>query len=100
MSQMALHIDPEGPPSPAAYEYLCTATMPDWAWEYLRRNFDYQASARLGHRRGVVRQRLSLQGRPSPSHHRGLRSPRAEAFSVVVWLLVTSSFATSRLTAT
>jgi hypothetical protein len=42
-----------------AYEYLRAATMPDWAWEYLRRNFDYQASARPGHRRGVVRQRLA-----------------------------------------
>lgn len=40
------------------YEYLHAATMSDWAWEYLRRNCDYQASARLGHRK-VVRQRLA-----------------------------------------
>jgi hypothetical protein len=39
-------------------EYLRTATMNDWAWEYLRRNFDYQASARLRHRRGVARHSL------------------------------------------
>jgi hypothetical protein len=47
------------PPSLQAYEYLRTATKSDWAWEYLRRNFDYQASARLGRRRGVTRQRLA-----------------------------------------
>jgi hypothetical protein len=41
------------------YEYLRTAAMTDWAWEYLRRNFDYQASARLGHRRGMARRRLA-----------------------------------------
>jgi hypothetical protein len=42
-----------------AYEYLRTAAKSDWAWEYLRRNAEYQASARLGHRRGVARQRLA-----------------------------------------
>jgi hypothetical protein len=41
------------------YEYLRAATMPDWAWEFLRRNVEYQAGARLGHRRGVTRQRLA-----------------------------------------
>ena len=41
-----------------AYEYLRTVTRFDWAWEYLRRNSEYQAEARLHHRRGVVRQRL------------------------------------------
>ena len=28
-----------------AYEYLRTAAMSDWAWEYLRRNPDYQSDA-------------------------------------------------------
>ena len=42
-----------------AYEHLRTAAMSDWAWEYLRRNPDYQADARLHHRRGVVRRRLA-----------------------------------------
>ena len=37
-----------------AYEHLRTATMTDWAWEYLRRNRAYQAEARLHGRRGVV----------------------------------------------
>ena len=37
-----------------AYEHLRTATMTDWAWEYLRRNPAYQAEARLHRRRGVV----------------------------------------------
>jgi hypothetical protein len=46
------------PPSLQAYDYLRTATKSDWAWEYLRRNFDYQASARLRHRRGVARHSL------------------------------------------
>jgi hypothetical protein len=42
------------------YEYLRAATASDWAWEYLRRNPGYQADARLGHRRGLTRQRLTL----------------------------------------
>ena len=58
MSKIALRVDPHAPPSLAAYEHLRGATKPDWAWEYLRRNPDYQASARLGHRTGVVRQHL------------------------------------------
>jgi transcriptional regulator len=59
MPKIALRVGPHRQPSLAAYEYLCGATKPDWAWEYLRRNFDYQASARLGHRRGLTRQRLA-----------------------------------------
>jgi hypothetical protein len=54
-----IQVTPVCPPSLQGYEYLRTATKSDWAWEYLRRNFDYQASARLGHRRGVPRQRLA-----------------------------------------
>jgi hypothetical protein len=41
-----------------AYEHLRTAAMYEWAWEYLRRNLDYQADARLHCRRGFVRRRL------------------------------------------
>jgi transcriptional regulator len=59
MSQIAFHVGRIRPPSLLAYEYLCGATKPDWAWEYLRRNVDYQASARLGHRKGVARRRLA-----------------------------------------
>lgn len=54
-----IQVTPAWPPSLLAYEYLRTATKSDWAWEYLRRNAEYQASARLGHRRGVARQRLA-----------------------------------------
>jgi hypothetical protein len=54
-----IQMTPAWSPSLQAYEYLRTATKSDWAWEYLRRNFDYQANARLGHRRGVIRQRLA-----------------------------------------
>ena len=42
-----------------AYEYLCTAAMPDWAWEYLRRNPDYQSDAWLHNDRDVVHRRLA-----------------------------------------
>ena len=59
MSQASAHVRPTRLPALIAYDYLRTATMPDWAWECLRRNFDYQASARLGHRRGVARNRLT-----------------------------------------
>jgi Family of unknown function (DUF6499) len=62
-----------------AYEHLRTATMTDWAWEYLRRNLAYQADARLCHRRGVVRRPLStgtiLTRMPS-------RHARAEAWGL------------------
>ncbi len=59
MSQSCAHLGSNQLPSLLDYDYLRTAAMPDWAWEYLRRNFEYQANARLGHRRGVARQRLS-----------------------------------------
>jgi hypothetical protein len=54
-----IQVTPVCPPSVQAYDYLRTATKSDWAWEYLRRNDDYQASARPRHRRGVVRHRLA-----------------------------------------
>jgi Family of unknown function (DUF6499) len=41
-----------------AYDYLRTASMSDWAWEFLRRNADYRAAARLQYGRGVSRIRL------------------------------------------
>jgi hypothetical protein len=54
-----IQVTPVYPPSLQSYEYLRTASKSDWAWEYLRRNCDYQASARIGYRRGVARQRLA-----------------------------------------
>jgi hypothetical protein len=59
MSQVSLHVGPTWPPSLNAYEYLRAAAMPDWAWEYLRRNLAYQASARIRPGRGLIRVRLS-----------------------------------------
>jgi hypothetical protein len=59
MSQVSAHIGANRLPSLIAYDYLRSATMPDWAWECLRRNYDYQAGALLGHRRGVTRMRLT-----------------------------------------
>jgi Family of unknown function (DUF6499) len=49
----------EWPQPLRAYEHPRTATMTDWAWEYLRRNPAYQTDARLYHRRGVVRRTLA-----------------------------------------
>jgi len=57
MPQIRLY--PAWPKSLQDYEYLRTAGINDWAWEFLRRNFDYQADARLHHRRGTVRRRLA-----------------------------------------
>ena len=54
-----IHVCPAWPKPLQDYEYLRTATMNDWGWEYLRRNFDYQADARLHHGRGVVRRPLA-----------------------------------------
>jgi hypothetical protein len=59
MSHMCLNVGHAWPTTLHHYEYLRAATMPEWAWEYLRRNVEYQASARLGHRKGVVRRRLA-----------------------------------------
>ncbi|MGE3703327.1 MAG: hypothetical protein AB7G08_32005 [Hyphomicrobiaceae bacterium] len=59
MLQAGPLVVPESLPSLVAYEYLRIAIRSDWAWEYLRRNLDYQTSARLGHRRGVTRLRLT-----------------------------------------
>ena len=38
MSQISFHVRPQWPTSLEAYEYLRTAAMPEWAWEFLRRN--------------------------------------------------------------
>jgi hypothetical protein len=58
MSQVCLNAGRTRPAALHDYDLRAT-TMSGWAWEYLRRNFDYQASARLGHRKGVIRQRLA-----------------------------------------
>ena len=59
MSQVCLQIGPAWPPSLNAYQYLRGAAMPDWGWEYLRRNPAYQASALVRPNRGLVKVRLS-----------------------------------------
>jgi hypothetical protein len=59
MSHVCFNTGRSEPPALHNYDYLRTATMADWAWECLRRNFDYQAGAWLGHRRGVTRVRLA-----------------------------------------
>jgi Family of unknown function (DUF6499) len=45
-------------PSLDAYNYLCGLTKPDWAWECLRRNPDYQAQVQSASFEDVVSQRL------------------------------------------
>lgn len=79
MPQVNVDVGPRRPPSLMAYDYLRAATMPDWAWEYLRRNFDYQSSARLEHRRGVTRQRLAAGPRLTRLR---ARHARAEAWGL------------------
>lgn len=59
MSQASFRIGPQWPTSLEAYEYLRTAAMPEWAWEFLRRNPAYQGSARLRPAKGLVKVRLS-----------------------------------------
>jgi hypothetical protein len=59
MSNDSLSVGPAWPASLQAYEYLRSAAMSDWAWEYLRRNFKYQARARLLYRKGLTRLRLN-----------------------------------------
>ena len=57
-----------------AYEYLRTAAMSDWAWEYLRRNPDYQSDALLQHDCGVVHQRLANGALLTRLHARHVRA--------------------------
>lgn len=57
-----------------AYERLRTARMTEWAWEYLRRNPDYQADARLHRRRGVVHRPLATGTIFTRMHARHLRA--------------------------
>jgi hypothetical protein len=59
MSQASFRVGPQWPASLEPYEYLRRAAMPEWAWEFLRRNRAYQASARLRSTRGLVKVRLS-----------------------------------------
>ena len=73
---LQVQVTPGWPRSLQVYEYLRTATRSDWAWEYLRRNSEYQAEARLHHRRGVVRQRLVTA--PVPHPHARSSSPGGE----------------------
>jgi hypothetical protein len=72
MSQ--LHRAATPPTVQQAYEHLRTAAMPDWAWEYLRRNADYRAEAHLHHRRGVVRHRLGSGTILTRMHARHVRA--------------------------
>jgi hypothetical protein len=57
-----------------AYEHLRTAPMADWAWEYLRRNPDYQSEARIHHRRGVIRLPLATGTTFTRMHARHVRA--------------------------
>jgi hypothetical protein len=59
MAVPRFYVDRFWPPAPEAYDYMSTLSKPDWAWEYLRRNPHYQSVARVGHRKGLVRVRLS-----------------------------------------
>ncbi len=73
------HVGPVWPPSENAYDYLSMAAKPDWAWECLRRNPAYQSEARLRHRKGLVRVRLTTGA--SLTRLRA-RLPHAEAWGL------------------
>jgi hypothetical protein len=45
MSLVTLHVGPAWPPDVSEYDDMKPLARPDWAWEILRRNPDYQADA-------------------------------------------------------
>ena len=59
MSRIRDQLGPPWSPSLDAYNYLCGLTKPDWAWECLRRNLDYQAQVQSASSEGVVSQPLN-----------------------------------------
>lgn len=67
------------PPRLRDYDYSETLTWPDWAWEMLRRNPQYQRDARV---HGYARN-LKLNARPSITLHRARRRlPSAERWGL------------------
>jgi hypothetical protein len=59
MSRIRDQLGPPWSPSLDAYNYLCGLTKPDWAWECLRRNLDYQAQIQSVSLERVVSQTLN-----------------------------------------
>jgi hypothetical protein len=59
MRRAIFSVGPDWPPNPAAYDYMSLLAKPDWAWEYLRRNSNYQSIARLRRGKGLVHVRLT-----------------------------------------
>jgi Proteobacterial transcriptional regulator-like domain len=51
-------IRPPSSPSLDAYKYLSGLTKPDWAWECVRRNLEYQAQVQSVSLEGVISQPL------------------------------------------
>jgi transcriptional regulator len=70
---------PGWPPPEGAYDYLTMISWRDWAWEGLRRNEDYQATARA-HADGWVTP--SMEGGALLTHMRERMLP-AEAWALL-----------------
>ena len=66
-------VGPDWPPLPGAYDYVLTLSGPELAWEFLRRNPDYQREARR-HRADQIKPRPLPSGqllwRIRVPHHR------------------------------
>ena len=58
-------------PSLDAYNYLCGLTKPDWAWECLRRNLDYQAQVQSASFETTLSVTASKPALSSPACQRG-----------------------------
>lgn len=60
MPLIRYQLGPPWSPSLDAYKYLSGLTKPDWAWECVRRNLDYQAQVQSASLEGVVSQPLGI----------------------------------------
>src|SRR5690349_809840 len=58
MSPIRAQLGPPWSPSLDAYKYLSGLTKPDWAWECVRRNLNYQVQVQSASLEGVVSQPL------------------------------------------
>ena len=68
MQRLRHYVGPSWPPDIGAYDYALTLCASELAWEFLRRNPDYQRDYRLS-RRGLDNSR-SLAGFVSASDNR------------------------------
>lgn len=60
MSLIRYQLGPPWSPSLDAYKYLSGLTKPDWAWECVRRNLEYQAQVQSASLESASRSRPAL----------------------------------------